>query len=93
VYFDGERTSGTLNGDKSRLDGDLDYFVRIRLVGVLQSSSPSNVLPCAISKLFFPASPRTVSHCAGETIVLTTLGDGQGLAGMNVLHLGRIVLS
>ena len=33
---------------------------------------------------------KPTSQCAGRTIVLTTFRDGQGLAGMNVLHFGRI---
>jgi hypothetical protein len=91
--FDKKRTSGTLNGDKSRLDGDLDYFEGSRLVAVLQSSSLTNVLPMRHLEISFSTTSKAIRQRSLGEGVLTTLGDGQGLAGMNILHFGRIALS
>lgn len=45
LHFVGRRTPGTLNGDKSRLDGDLDYFGGSWSADVPQSWSSFRVPP------------------------------------------------
>ena len=80
------RTSWSFNGNKSGLDGDLNY-----------SHAGSSVLvlvPMRQPEIVLQQS--FVVRCGGvlalelEVIALTTLGDRQGLFGMNVLHFGPV---
>ncbi len=85
IYPELKRTSWSFNSNKSGLDGNLDY--------AYADSSVITLLPMRQLEIL---GPFGISCCALkafhlEVTALTTLGDGQGLFGMNVLHLDLCV--